>query len=340
MVKINVNNTNDSIIDVENLTRRFKDFTAVDDVSFKVEKGEIFGFVGPNGAGKSTTINMLCTLLKPTTGRAMINGSDIRNDQAGVRESIGLIFQDPTLDTRLTAWQNLQFDAMLYDIPASTFNERANRLMDMVELKDRMHSSVSSFSGGMKRRLEIALGLLHSPRVLFLDEPTIGLDPQTRRRIWEYLLRVRDTEGLTIFLTTHYMDETEICDRIAIIDKGKIIACGTPEELKAMAGDDMVFLRTSNDERALAEFRKLGFAAEISKEGVHVATTHGDEFIPTMVRKLDSMSEPIHVIAADVRRPTMDDVFLQLTGRDIREEEASPADEMRSHMRRRGRGAR
>ena len=333
-----MSSTNDKIIEVENLTRKFKGLLAVSDVSFEVEKGEIFGFVGPNGAGKSTTINMLCTLLRPTAGTATINGCDIRNDQPGVRQSIGLIFQDPTLDTRLTAWQNLQFDAMLYDIAPAIFKERAGRLMDMVELKDRMYSPVSSFSGGMKRRLEIALGLLHSPNVLFLDEPTIGLDPQTRRRIWEYLTRLRDNEGLTIFLTTHYMDETEICDRIAIIDKGKIIACGTPGELKAAAGDDYVFLRTSDDGIALDELRKADVSADISKEGVCVATKRGDEFIPDIVRKLDSATVPVRVVSANLRRPTMDDVFLRLTGRDIRDEEAGSRDELRARMNRHGRG--
>ncbi|HTX19887.1 MAG TPA: ATP-binding cassette domain-containing protein [Bacteroidota bacterium] len=335
-----MNNGNNRIIEVDNLTRRFNGFVAVDDVSLEVKQGEIFGFVGPNGAGKSTTINMLCTLLKPTTGTATINGFDVRHQQAGVRESIGLIFQDPTLDTRLSAWQNLQFDAMLYNVPPDVFRERAERLMGMVELKDRLHSPVSSFSGGMKRRLEIALGLLHSPKVLFLDEPTIGLDPQTRRRIWEYLSRVRETEGLTIFLTTHYMDETEMCDRIAIIDKGKIIACGTPAELKAAAREDWVFLRTSDDTKALSELRGMGFAAEVSKDGVRVTTNRGDEFIPTMVRKLDSMPGPIRVVGAELRRPTMDDVFLHLTGRDIRDEEAGSLDEMRARMHRHKGGTR
>ncbi|MGO9481990.1 MAG: AAA family ATPase [Candidatus Kryptoniota bacterium] len=232
-----------------------------------------------------------------------------------------------------------QFDAMLYGIPSDIFDARANELLDLVELKDRVNSTVGSFSGGMKRRLEIALGLLHRPKVLFLDEPTIGLDPQTRRRIWEFLTRVRDTEGLTIFLTTHYMDETEICDRVAVIDKGRIIACGTPGELKAMAGKDIVILETSDDERALNVLQGLGVTAEVSTDCVHVLTEHGDRFIPTIIRKLDSAGEPVRVISADLHRPTMDDVFLKLTGRDIRDEEADSLDAMRTNMRRH-RGAR
>ena len=323
-----------TIIDVENLTRRFDHFTAVDRVSFNVRRGEIFAFLGPNGAGKSTTINMLCTLLKPTSGRASINGRDIKEDQAGVRESIGLIFQDPTLDNRLSAWQNLQFGARLYNIPQDTFRVRANDLLELVELQDKAHSSVASFSGGMKRRLEIALGLLHSPRVLFLDEPTIGLDPQTRRRIWQYLLRLRDAEGLTIFLTTHYMDETEVCDRVAVIDKGRLVACGSLDELKSLVDEDEVTLKTSDDERAMNGLLNLGIGAERLRDGIRIRTKNGDEFIPAIVRKLDAFEQPVCVIKVGLRRPSMDDVFLHLTGHDIREEAASSTDKMRGRMRR------
>ncbi|MBU7032388.1 MAG: ATP-binding cassette domain-containing protein, partial [Theionarchaea archaeon] len=220
------------MIHVENLCKYFNGIKAVDGISFEVEKGEIFGFLGPNGAGKTTTIDVLCTLTRPTSGTASINGFNIQDNPDDVRRSIGLIFQDPSLDDRLTAEENLDFHGMIYDVPRPVREERKEDLLKMVDLWDRRKDQVKTFSGGMKRRLEIARGLLHQPHILFLDEPTLGLDPQTRNHIWKYVNRLRDESHMTIFMTTHYMDEAENCDRIAIIDHGKIVAIDTPETLK------------------------------------------------------------------------------------------------------------
>jgi ABC-2 type transport system ATP-binding protein len=217
-----------SVVQVRDLRRRFGQLEAVKGVTFDVGEGEVFGFLGPNGAGKTTTINMLCTLLRPTAGSATVNGFDVTSQRSEVRRSIGLVFQQPTLDEYLSAEQNLRFHAYAYGVPADVREPRIQELLTMVELWDRRRGSVRTFSGGMKRRLEIARGLLHHPRVLFLDEPTLGLDPQTRRHIWDYLLRLREAENLTIFLTTQYLDEAEYCARIAIIDQGQIIALDCP----------------------------------------------------------------------------------------------------------------
>jgi ABC-2 type transport system ATP-binding protein len=325
------------MIEVEHLSRQFGDVQAVDDVTFGVEAGQIFGFLGPNGAGKSTTINMLCTLLKPSSGGAHIDGKDLVADRDDVRRSIGLVFQDPTLDERLTGWQNLRFNAMLYDVPPGVFEPRARELLEMVELSDKIDRDVKTYSGGMKRRLEIVLGLLHRPKVLFMDEPTVGLDPQTRRHIWEYIVRMRDAEGLTVFLTTHYMDETEICDRIAIIDQGKVVACESPDALKSSMGGDVVTLRTSDDASAAQVLVDHDLPAELTDDGVAVRIANGDHFIPEAVRMLDA-SGIADLVAVDLRRPTLDDVFIKLTGRAIREESASGTDAMRSAARQHGGG--
>ncbi len=222
-----------SIIDVKNLVKKFGDFTAVDDVSFSVEKGEIFAFLGPNGAGKSTTIKMLTTLLHPTSGAISIAGHDPVREADKVRHSFGIVFQDPSLDDDLTARENMEFHGVLYDVPRGLRRSRIEELLKFVDLWDRRGSLVKEFSGGMKRRLEIARGLLHHPKIIFLDEPTLGLDPQTRNHMWNYLQKLRTDEGITIFFTTHYMEEAEkMAERIAIIDHGKIIASGTAESLK------------------------------------------------------------------------------------------------------------
>lgn len=222
-----------SIIEVKNLVKKFDEITAVSDISFSVEKGEIFAFLGPNGAGKSTTIKMLTTLLDPTSGKITLDGHDPKSNPDEARCSFGIVFQDPSLDDNLTAWENMEFHGVLYDIPKKIRRERIEKLLQFVELWNRKNDLVKEFSGGMKRRLEIARGLLHHPKVLFLDEPTLGLDPQTRNHMWTYLQELNRTEGTTIFLTTHYMEEAErVASRIAIIDHGKIIAFGNAEELK------------------------------------------------------------------------------------------------------------
>src|SRR3954469_18614793 len=226
------------MIEVEELRKKFDDFEAVRGVSFEVEPGEVFGFLGPNGAGKTTTINMLCTLAKPTGGGARVAGHDIVRERDDVRRHIGLVFQDPTLDGYLTAQQNLKLHAELYGVESALVPGRMQQVLQMVGLWERKDSPVMTFSGGMRRRLEIARGLMHSPRVLFLDEPTIGLDPQTRASIWQYIAELKEREEITIFMTTHYMDEAEYCDRIAIMDQGQIVALDSPETLKATVGAD------------------------------------------------------------------------------------------------------
>jgi ABC-2 type transport system ATP-binding protein len=229
--------TDNYAIDVQNLKKKFGDFTAVDNISFSVKRGETFAFLGPNGAGKTTTIKMLTTLLHPTTGTMKVNGFDPMTNQDEVRRSFGIVFQDPSLDDELTAYENMEFHGVLYKVPDNILKKKIEEMLNFVELWDRKNDIVKHFSGGMKRRLEIARGLLHTPEVLFMDEPTIGLDPQTRNSIWKYLKNLNTTAGITVFFTTHYMDEAErVADRVAIIDHGKIVAKGTPEELKEKTG--------------------------------------------------------------------------------------------------------
>ncbi len=235
-----------AVIEVKDLTKKYGTLTAVDSMSFSVEGGEIFGFLGPNGAGKTTTINMLCTLLRPTSGLAKVGCCDVSKEPNKVREEIGIIFQDPSLDDRLTAEDNLRFHGYLYHMKKETIEQRIPEVLDLVELADRRKNFVRKFSGGMKRRLEIARGLMHRPKILFLDEPTIGLDPQTRSAIWKYILKMRKETGLTIFMTTHYMQEAEVCDRVAIIDHGKVIDIDSPAKLKEKYGENSledVFLK-------------------------------------------------------------------------------------------------
>ncbi len=306
------------IIEVEELSRKFKQLIAVDKVSFKVKEGEIFGFLGPNGAGKTTTINILCTLLKPTSGRASINGFDVVRQQSRVRQQIGLVFQDPSLDDKLSGIQNLNFHAMVYNVPSALRKQRVEQMLRMVELWDRRNSFVETYSGGMKRRLELARGLLHRPRVLFLDEPTLGLDPQTRNRIWEYIIEMCRQEGTTIFLTTHYMDEAEKAGRIAIIDEGKIVALDTPKKLKKIVGQDIISVKTENDTKAIEEIRlRHQIEARSDGGGLTFSVKNGDEFLPEFIKGLRTK-----ILSVNLRRPSLDDVFLKLTGREIRDEES------------------
>ncbi|TET47825.1 MAG: ATP-binding cassette domain-containing protein [Dehalococcoidia bacterium] len=322
------------IIEVENLTKKYGDLTAVNNVSFTVKPGEIFGFLGPNGAGKTTTINILCTLTKPTSGRASIAGLDVVHRQSQVRQMIGLVFQDPSLDERLSALQNLRFHALVYSVPASVREQRIEQFLKMMELWDKRHNKVQTFSGGMKRRLELARGLLHHPRVLFLDEPTLGLDPQTRNRMWEYILELRRQEATTIFLTTHYMDEAENADRIAVIDYGKLIAMDTPAKLKRMVGKDIVSLKTDDNDKAMAEIsRRYQIEARRDGDGLCFEVANGEEFLPVLLREFSTL-----IVSVSMRRPSLDDVFLKLTGREIREEDVS--DTFKAMVRQHGRRSR
>jgi ABC-2 type transport system ATP-binding protein len=318
-------------IEVRQLQRKFGNFVAVAGVDFEVRQGEVFGFLGPNGAGKSTTINMLCTMLRPTGGSAAINGFDVASQPDRVRQSIGIIFQDASLDDRLTGLENLRFHAMLYDVPGQVFSTRAGELLTMVDLSDKAGEIVRTFSGGMKRRLEIARGLLHHPKVLFLDEPTVGLDPQTRRHIWEYLLKLRLQEGVTMFMTTHYMDEAEHCDRIAVIDHGRIVALDTPERLKALVGGDIITIRTSDNGAAAARLAGLpGVQTRTGpSEQLIVETRDGDHFIPQLIDRLGAGPDAVTVQTINLSRPTLEDVFIKLTGHAIRASEADATQQLR-----------
>ncbi|GAA2594074.1 ATP-binding cassette domain-containing protein [Actinomadura fulvescens] len=310
---------------VDGLVKRFGEVEAVRGIELRVEQGEIFGFLGPNGAGKSTTINMLCTLLRPTSGTARVGGHDVVTERDDVRRNIGLVFQDPTLDGYLTGEQNLRFHAELYGVPRSLVPDRMRQVLEMVALWDRRGDRVETYSGGMKRRLEIARGLLHSPRVLFLDEPTVGLDPQTRSSIWDYIRRLKDAEEITIFMTTHYMDEAEYCDRIAIIDQGAIVALDTPEALKAGVGKDRVQIQTDDDAAAIAALRdRFGLAAKVAEGAVTFAVASGESFVPRLFAELG-----LPIRSVSVSRPSLDDVFMSFTGSTIRDAEGSVNDWMR-----------
>jgi ABC-2 type transport system ATP-binding protein len=307
----------EEIIQVENLVKKYGQLAAVNDISFGVETGEIFGFLGPNGAGKTTTINILCTLARPTSGKATLNGFDVVRQQNRVRQSIGLVFQDSSLDDRLTGLHNLRFHAMVYNVPKSVRDERIEQVLKMVDLWDKRKNFVRTYSGGMKRRLELARGLLHYPKVLFLDEPTLGLDPQTRNHIWEYVLELRQREGTTIFLTTHYMDEAEKANRIAIIDHGKLVAMDTPAKLKRMVARDIVTVKTENNDQA-AEDIKTRYQMDVRRDGDHLVfdVDNGEEFLPGFINE-----SGIKVTSISLRHPTLEDVFLKITGHEIRDEE-------------------
>jgi ABC-2 type transport system ATP-binding protein len=304
-------------ISVRDLVKSFGEVRAVRGVNFEVAMGEVFGFLGPNGAGKTTTINMLCTLAKPTSGEASVAGHDVVAERDDVRRNIGLVFQDPTLDGYLTAAQNLQLHAELYGVQSDLVGPRMRQVMEMVGLWDRKDSVVGTFSGGMRRRLEIARGLMHSPRVLFLDEPTIGLDPQTRRSIWTYIRELKEREEITIFMTTHYMDEAEWCDRIAIMDHGEIVALDSPDALKAGVGTDRVTIHTDDNDAAIAALeRQFQIEAKVSEGAVAFGVPAGEAFVP---RLFAEFAMPIRSVS--VSRPTLDDVFMSYTGTTIRDAE-------------------
>lgn len=317
-------------IEVKGLTRRFDDLVAVDHIDLEVPQGEVFGFLGPNGAGKTTTIAMLTTLLRPTEGTATVAGHDVQHAGAAVRSAIGIVFQEPSLDDRLTAAENLEFHAVLFNVPARQRKGRIADALRLVDLEERAKDLVERFSGGMKRRLEIARGMLHTPRVLFLDEPTLGLDPQTRRNIWDHIGRLRSETDVTIFMTTHYMDEAEFCDRIGIIDRGKLVALDTPEGLKREVGGDVVTIHTPAPDKLAEHLAQSGIESRRRGDDVLVEIGDGARFIPRLAREFDGEIEGI-----ELRRPTLDDVFLHITGRTIRETGLDDEDVARNRMRRR-----
>jgi ABC-2 type transport system ATP-binding protein len=313
-------------VSVKGLTKRYGDLEAVRGIDFDVAAGEIFGFLGPNGAGKSTTISMLCTLVKPTSGTATVAGFDVNRERDSVRRNIGLVFQDTTLDNYLTAEQNMRLHAELYGVARELVAPRMRQVLEMVGLWERRGSAVATFSGGMKRRLEIARGLMHSPRVLFLDEPTVGLDPQTRSSIWTYIRELKAAEDITIFLTTHYMDEAEYCGRIAIMDKGVIVVLDTPDALKASIGHDRVTIQTDDDAAAIVAIQeRFGITAQMSEGAVILGVASGEHFVPSLFAQLG-----VPIRSVSVSRPSLDDVFMSYTGTTIRDAEASAGERARA----------
>jgi len=325
MNDINTNN----IIEVKNLVKEFKGLRAVDDITFSVKENEIFGFLGPNGAGKTTTINIICTLLSKTSGEVTLCGHNVTRERNKIRNCIGMVFQDPSLDDKLTALENLYFHGLLYNIPRRTLKERSEEVLKMVNLTSRKNNLVMTYSGGMKRRLEIARGLLHYPKILFLDEPTLGLDPQTRNKIWDYIIKLKKSKNITIFLTSHYMEETEICDRIAIIDEGKIIALDTPDNLKNTIGGDIITILSEENVKLKKYIKEItGSDVQDAKDGkIRFEIKDSSIFIPKFIK-----NSPVKILSISARKPTLNDVFLDLTGREIREENASARDNIRSRM--------
>jgi ABC-2 type transport system ATP-binding protein len=308
------------VVSVEGLSHDYGKLRAVDDISFSIKKGQIFSFLGPNGAGKTTTINLLITLMPIQKGKVTIAGFDVAREKGEVRKSIGVVFQDQRLDRDLTVWETLDFHGRLYSIPREIRKTRIDELLNLVELQDKRNEVTKNLSGGMKRRLEIARGLLVRPKVLFLDEPTIGLDTQTRKRIWSYIKRVNREEGVTVLLTTHYMDEADQnSDVICIIDKGKIIANGTPESLKKSLRQDCIQLQTDNDEKAGKLIRDMAGMSQVgsSSKGLII---HHEENVQLMTKLIDLLrNKGVQIIGITLVKPTLDDVFIHYTGRGLNE---------------------
>jgi ABC-2 type transport system ATP-binding protein len=308
-------------IETHKLTKAYNHIKAVDDLDFSVESGEIFGLLGPNGAGKTTTVSMLCTILKPTSGTATVNGYDIVREPNKVRKSIGIVFQDPSIDDRLTGRENLTMHANLYGVPASEQKQRIDRILKLVELEDRADDLLRTYSGGMRRRLELGRGLLHYPKVLFLDEPTVGLDPQTRDHIWKYIKELKETHDITVVLTTHYMDEADrLSDRIAIMDHGKIVVLDTPPKLKETLEGDVVTVKTNNLE-ALSDLvaKWLGFTKRRIVDGALEITVPSARAAMPRVMEIATQNN-IYVESLVSREPDLEDVFLHYTGRSIRQD--------------------
>ncbi len=310
------------IIETSGITKVFKTLVAVDHINLSVEEGEIFGLLGPNGAGKTTLLSMLATILKPTEGTAKVNGYDVIHQPAKVRKSIGMVFQAPSSDELLTGWENLYLHAMMYGVPSSVRRSRIDEVLELVDLKDRAKDLVKTYSGGMRRRLELARGLLHRPKILFLDEPTLGLDPQTRSHIWDYIKRLSEEEGVTVLITTHYMEEADaLCDRVAIIDHGKIRALDSPENLKMKVGKSMIRAKVKNPNVEM--IKSLPYVSKVeAKDGdVTIILSEVGAHIQEVLCNLGEAS------FVELREPTLNDVFLQLTGRGIREESAESWEE-------------
>jgi len=327
-----------AVIEIKKLSKSFKGFEAVKKISLDINQGELFGLLGPNGAGKTTTISMLSTLLKPTSGSAKLCGHNIATEKDEVRQCIGIVFQDPSLDIDLTGKENLDFHARLYNMPKEKREKRINEVLKLVDLKDKADKLVKTYSGGMKRRLEIARGLMHKPSVLFLDEPTIGLDPQTRRKLWEYIKSFNKKEKITIILTTHYLEEADfLCERIAIIDCGKIIALDTPENLKKVLGGDVITLESDNSEKLkeLLEKNNSIKKSTIIQKKLSIVAENGSKTIPKIIDLANKNS--IKIDSVTLKTPSLEDVFIHYTGRNIREEGASTKQNFRMHARIRGR---
>ena len=313
-------------IETKSLTKSFGDLVAVNDISFSVEKGEIFGFLGPNGAGKSTTMMIFTTLLKPTSGNAVIAGFDVMKDAKHVRENIGFVQQETTVDEYLTGRENLLLQARLNHIPKNEINHRIDEVLDLIELTDKQDQAVVTYSGGMRKRLDIAGGLLHHPKVLFLDEPTVGLDIQTRRKIWEYIKKIHTEFEMTIFLTTHYMEEADnLCDRIGIMDHGKIQVIDSPQNMKNDLGNEIISLlidESNNRDSFLSELKKIEFIKKINEDNLKLTlfVSNGTEVIPKIFQ-ISSQLE-IKITSISLTQPTLDDVFISYTGHEIRDDDS------------------
>lgn len=319
-----------------NLTKEFNGLKAVNNLNIQIEEGEIFGLLGPNGAGKTTLISMLCTILKPSSGTAKVNGFDIIKQKSKVRESIGIVFQDPSLDNRLTGMENLEMHAGLYGVPKEERKKRINEVLELVALSDKAKELVRNYSGGMKRRLEIARGLIHYPKVLFLDEPTLGLDPQTREHIWEYVKKLAELEKITIIVTTHYMEEADaLCDRVAIMDYGEIKVLDKPENLKNSLEGDMVIIEVSNSNIA-NEIKSLDSVKKVHVIGnsIYITVKDGGKFAPMILDFIEKNG--VRVNSINIRKPSLADVFLHYTGREIRKDIGNRKDLMKRATRMRG----
>ncbi|KAB2946033.1 MAG: ATP-binding cassette domain-containing protein [Candidatus Methanoperedens sp.] len=324
-------------IETSGITKRFDDVTAVNKISISVKPGELFGLLGPNGAGKTTLISMLSTMIEPSGGSALVWGYNVMKDADAVRQNIGVVFQDTTLDDRLTGRENLDLHGRLYGLDGKTRKERIKEVLSLVELTERADAIVKTYSGGMMRRLEIARGLMHHPHVLFLDEPTLGLDPQTRMHIWDYIKKLNKEEGVTILLTTHYMEEADrLCDRIAIIDNGEIVALDNPQNLKNSLGGDVITLGLENPgdvDKLCNSYQKDGCANIITQNQneVFITVNNGERQIPHILLLASQAGIPI--ISVSLRKPTLDDVFIHYTGRAIRDKEVSVMEEVGYKMR-------